>query len=102
MGRLRCAIISLLRSLVYTQPCRLRIVEHGWGSDEYYPISKKGSNLTSAGGIGYTIVDTIDTLQLMGLDEEVARARAWVKYSLTFDRDAEYNTFEVRLLRVQD
>ena len=26
------------------------------GSDEYHPISRNGSNLTTAGGIGYTVV----------------------------------------------
>jgi hypothetical protein len=45
------------------------------GADEYHPISREGTNLTSAGGIGYTVVDSIDTMLLMGLDEEYARAR---------------------------
>lgn len=98
MGRLWCAGFSSSSDYlcITHRLLRINLVEHGWGSDEYHPISKKGSNLTAAGGIGYTIVDTIDTLQLMGLDEEVARARTWVADSLTFERDAEYNTFEVR------
>jgi hypothetical protein len=29
------------------------------GDDEYHPISRKGSNLTEAGGIGYTVVDSV-------------------------------------------
>lgn len=68
---------------------------HAFGADEFHPISKTGSNLTSAGAIGYTIVDTLDTLMLMGLDDEVARARAWVQDKLSFDVDGEFNTFEV-------
>ena len=65
-----------------------------------HPISRKGSNLTSAGACGYTIVDTLDTLLLMGLDDEYGRARDWVAKSLNFDLDAEFNTFEttIRLL----
>ena len=66
------------------------------GDDEYHPISHKGSNLTEAGGIGYTIVDAIDTMLLMGLDNEYVRARSWVERKLSFERDAEFNTFEVR------
>ena len=38
------------------------------GDDEYHPISHKGSNLTAAGGIGYTVIDSIDTMLLMRLD----------------------------------
>ena len=65
------------------------------GSDEYHPISKKGTNLTKAGGIGYTVVDSLDTMLLMGLDDDYQRARKWVEEKLDFDRDAEFNMFEV-------
>lgn len=68
------------------------------GDDEYHPISRKGSNLTEAGGIGYTIVDSIDTMLIMGLHEEYQRARSWVANIMTFERDANFNTFEVSLL----
>jgi hypothetical protein len=74
------------------------------GADEYHPISRKGSNLSEAGGIGYTVVDSIDTILLMGLDAEYLRARSWIEHKLSFDRDAPFSTFEVRfsceLLRV--
>jgi hypothetical protein len=43
----------------------------------------------------YTIVDTLDTLLIMGLDEEYERARTWVQDELTFDVDVEFNAFEV-------
>lgn len=65
------------------------------GDDEYHPISRKGSNLTKAGGIGYTVVDSIDTMLIMGLHDEYARARDWVAHKMTLDRDANFNTFEV-------
>ena len=65
------------------------------GDDEYHPISKTGSNLTRSGGIGYTIIDAIDTMQVMGLQEEYNRAREWISSELRFDRDGNYNTFEV-------
>jgi endoplasmic reticulum Man9GlcNAc2 1,2-alpha-mannosidase len=69
------------------------------GADEYHPISHTGTNLTAAGGIGYTVIDSIDTMLLMGLDEEYQRARSWVETSMDFDRDANFNTFEVRRVR---
>lgn len=65
------------------------------GQDEYHPLSKKGTNLVEDGGIGYMIVDTIDTMQIMGLQDEYTRARDWVANNLTFDRDGNFNTFEV-------
>ncbi|KAF8815815.1 hypothetical protein BYT27DRAFT_6656626 [Phlegmacium glaucopus] len=44
------------------------------GSDEYHPISKTGSNLTDSGGVGYTVIDANDTMQIMGLQEEYNHA----------------------------
>jgi hypothetical protein len=69
------------------------------GADEYHPISRKGSNLTEAGGVGYTVVDALDTMLIMGLDEEYQRARSWVAEEISFERNANFNTFEVRLFR---
>jgi Glycosyl hydrolase family 47 len=66
------------------------------GDDEYHPLRRKGSNLTDAGGIGYTVVDSIDTMLLMGLHEEYKQARDWVEHKMFLDRDGEFNTFEAR------
>ncbi|KAF8339752.1 uncharacterized protein EI90DRAFT_3144066 [Cantharellus anzutake] len=71
--------------------------KYALGDDNYHPISKHGSNLTSAGGIGYTMVDALDSLMIMGLDDEVARVRDWIQKDLSFDRDASFNTFEVTI-----
>lgn len=68
------------------------------GADEYRPISHDGSNIAAAGGIGYTVVGALDSMLLMGLDAEYRRAREWVEKELSFDRDADFNTYEVRLL----
>lgn len=66
------------------------------GADEYHPISHHGTNLTAHGGIGYTVVDSIDTMVIMGLTDEYERARAWIADKLTFDVDGNVSTFEVR------
>ncbi|KAF5377098.1 hypothetical protein D9757_008768 [Collybiopsis confluens] len=79
--------------------------KHAWrayerdcmGADEYHPVSRKGTNLTNAGGIGYTVVDSIDTMLIMGLDEDYARARKWVETKLSFDKNAHFNTFETTI-----
>jgi endoplasmic reticulum Man9GlcNAc2 1,2-alpha-mannosidase len=67
------------------------------GADEYHPMSHEGTNLTEAGGIGYTVVDSIDTMILMGLDAEASRARKWVEEKMTFERDGNFNTFETTI-----
>lgn len=66
-----------------------------FGDDEYHPISHRGSNLGGGGGIGYTVVDAIDTMLLMGLDAEYERAKKWVQEHLSFDRHGHFSTFEV-------
>ncbi|KAF9469504.1 glycoside hydrolase family 47 protein [Collybia nuda] len=79
--------------------------KHAWlayerdamGDDEYHPIAKKGSNLSHAGGIGYTVVDSIDTMLVMGLQEEYSRARDWVANKMSVDRDDKFSTFETTI-----
>ncbi|KIM69999.1 glycoside hydrolase family 47 protein [Scleroderma citrinum Foug A] len=79
--------------------------KHAWtayerdamGDDEYHPISKKGTNLSDTGSIGYTVIDAIDTMLIMGLDNEYQRAKTWIQEKLSFDRNANYNTFETTI-----
>ncbi|ESK93354.1 glycoside hydrolase family 47 protein [Moniliophthora roreri MCA 2997] len=89
-------------------PKRDAVVEafkHAWrayerdamGADEYHPMSHKGTNLTEAGGIGYTVIDSIDTMLMMGLKDDYGRARTWVENKLSFERDANFNTFETTI-----
>ncbi|EJU02677.1 hypothetical protein DACRYDRAFT_21697 [Dacryopinax primogenitus] len=68
-----------------------------FGSDEYHPISHTGSNLSTDGGVGYMIVDALDTLVMMGLDEEYKRARTWIEKDLSWDRGGGVNLFEVTI-----
>ncbi|GAC94466.1 glycoside hydrolase [Pseudozyma hubeiensis SY62] len=70
-----------------------------WGYDEYHPISKHGSNLSGkhGQGIGYTIVDTLDTLILMGLKDDYEQARDWVRDELDWDVPGRMNVFETTI-----
>jgi hypothetical protein len=66
-----------------------------FSDDEYHPIFHRGSNLGSGAGIGYTVVDALDTMLLMGLESEYTRARTWVQEKLSFERHGYFSTFEV-------
>ncbi|EEB93764.1 hypothetical protein MPER_07540, partial [Moniliophthora perniciosa FA553] len=79
--------------------------KHAWkayerdamGSDEYHPQSGRGTNFSGHGGIGYFIVDALDTMHLMGLRSEYERARQWVQDELSFKRNGMYSTFETTI-----
>ncbi|TQD80628.1 hypothetical protein C1H46_033807 [Malus baccata] len=60
-----------------------------------WPQSKNGVN--SFGGLGATLVDSLDTLYIMGLHEQFQKAREWVATSLDFDKDYEASVFETTI-----
>lgn len=70
-----------------------------WGYDEYHPISKQGSNLSGkhGQGIGYTIVDTLDTLILLGLKQDYEQARNWLRDVLDWNVPGRMNVFETTI-----
>jgi mannosyl-oligosaccharide alpha-1,2-mannosidase len=61
-----------------------------WKADEYMPVEKRGTN--TFGGKGLTIIDSLDTLHLMGLNDEFARARTFVESDFRFQ--GHINVFE--------
>ena len=69
--------------------------KYAWGRDEVKPISNKGQD--NWGGMGVTLVDSLDTLWLMGMKTEFAEARDWVANSLTFDRAGTVSVFETTI-----
>ncbi|KAI9845697.1 MAG: mannosyl-oligosaccharide alpha-1,2-mannosidase [Thelocarpon superellum] len=69
---------------------------HAWGQDEYHPISKTGRQM-AARGLGWIIVDSLDTLMIMNLTSRLSDAREWISTSLTYDQDQEVNTFETTI-----
>lgn len=80
-----------------------KAMEHAWsgyekyafGYDELHPVSKKPSN--GWGGIGITLVDSLDTLWLMGMKDEFNRAKDWCQKKLTHDRNQLVSTFETTI-----
>lgn len=70
-------------------------VKYAWGQDELQPQSKNGVN--SFGGLGATLIDSLDTLYIMGLEDEFRKAREWVASSLDFNKDYEASVFETTI-----
>jgi hypothetical protein len=70
--------------------------QHGWGYDEFKPVSQTGRHMVD-GGMGWIIVDALDTLMLMNLTTELSHARDWVSTTLSYDVDHDVNTFETTI-----
>lgn len=69
---------------------------YAWGQDEFHPESKGGRYMASK-GLGWIIVDSLDTMMLMNLTSRLSHAREWVHKSLTWDQDQDVNTFETTI-----
>lgn len=48
-------------------------------------------------GLGWIIIDSLDTMMLMNLTEPLAEARKWLHRDLTWDQDQDVNTFETTI-----
>lgn len=57
--------------VLYMQLCR----KYAWGHDE---LMAQTHNVKDWFGVGLTIVDSLDTLIILGLKEEYQEARSWV------------------------
>jgi len=69
--------------------------KYAFGEDELLPLSKKpGSHW---GGLGVTLVDSLDTLWLMGLYDEFWEARDWVRDNLFYSSVGAVSVFETTI-----
>ncbi|XP_073139333.1 mannosyl-oligosaccharide 1,2-alpha-mannosidase MNS1-like [Henckelia pumila] len=69
--------------------------KYAWGQDELQPQTKNGVN--SFGGLGATLIDALDTLYIMGLEEQFQKAREWVAKSLDFNKNYDASVFETTI-----
>ncbi|CAI9757585.1 unnamed protein product [Fraxinus pennsylvanica] len=69
--------------------------KYAWGHDELQPQTKNG--VDSFGGLGATLIDSLDTLYIMGLDEQFQKAREWVANSLDFNKNYDASVFETTI-----
>ncbi len=66
-----------------------------WGMDEVHPIAGTGSNFfIPAHAFGLSIIEALDTLYVMGFDDEVDACVKWLKANLDFDVDGNVQMFE--------
>ncbi|RCI15527.1 hypothetical protein L249_3512 [Ophiocordyceps polyrhachis-furcata BCC 54312] len=69
---------------------------YAWGYDEYHPQSKTGRNMAPK-GLGWIIIDSLDTMILMNQTRRLRHAREWLSKSLTWEQDQDVNTFETTI-----
>ncbi|XP_050360996.1 endoplasmic reticulum mannosyl-oligosaccharide 1,2-alpha-mannosidase isoform X2 [Nymphalis io] len=67
---------------------------HAWGHDNLKPVSGMPYDWFS---LGLTIVDSLDTALLMGLQQEFEEGKEWIKNELVFTKNKDVNFFEVTI-----
>jgi mannosidase alpha-like ER degradation enhancer 2 len=70
--------------------------QYAWGHDELKPLSKSYRDWYGA-SLYVTPVDALDTMILMGLDDEAAKTREFIAKNLSFDQDISVKNFEVSI-----
>ncbi|KAI8119474.1 hypothetical protein FF38_02150 [Lucilia cuprina] len=68
--------------------------KYAWGHDNLKPISESSHDWF---GLGLTLIDSLDTMYIMGLEDEFTEARNWVSENLNFDVNRDVNLFEVTI-----
>jgi hypothetical protein len=66
------------------------------GDDRFHPLRKSGSAM-SPKGLGWIIIDSLDTMMIMNLTSQLADSRLWVSRKLTWEQDQDVNTFETTI-----
>lgn len=69
---------------------------YAWGHDDLAPLSRRPHDWY-ADSLLMTPVDALDTLVLMGYDEEADEARKLIDAQLSFDQDISVSHFEVTI-----
>ncbi len=70
--------------------------QYAWGHDDLKPLSKSYHDWY-AQSLLMTPVDALDTMMLMGLDDEAAKTRDYIAANLSFDHDIYVKNFEITI-----
>ena len=70
--------------------------KYAWGHDDLKPLSKSYHDWYPE-PLLMTAVDSLDTMILMGFDDEAAATRQYILDNLSFDKDIEVQNFEVTI-----
>ena len=62
--------------------------QRAWGADEIHPVD--GTPGRDWGGIGMTLLDSIDTLKILGLEKDFEAAKEWVGNEKCFIDEVEW------------
>lgn len=67
---------------------------YAWGKNELKPISKRAhtGSIFGAYDLGATIVDSLDTLYIMGMKQEFDEGRDWIARKFTLDNVVGFKT----------
>jgi mannosidase alpha-like ER degradation enhancer 2 len=71
--------------------------QYAWGHDELRPMTKAPRDWHGNDSLLMTPVDALDTMLIMGLDAEAAKAKALILEKLSFDKDIEVKNFEITI-----
>ncbi|KAG9253250.1 glycoside hydrolase family 47 protein [Emericellopsis atlantica] len=69
---------------------------YAWGYDEFHPVAKTGKNMAPQ-GLGWIIIDSLDTMILMNQTSRLQHARQWISESLTWEQNQDVSTFETTI-----
>ncbi len=83
-----------VRAEFYASWCGYEI--HAWGHDELKPLSETPHDWHAA-PLLMTPVDTLDTLILLGFNEEAEKTRQLIVETLSFDKDISVQNSEITI-----
>ena len=70
--------------------------QYAWGHDELKPLSKSYRDWYGV-SLWMTPVDALDTMILMGMEDEAQKTREAIVQNLSFDKDIEVKNFEITI-----
>lgn len=70
--------------------------QYAWGHDDLKPLSR-GYHDWYDQSLLMTPIDALDTMMLMGFNEEAAKTRDYIASNLSFDRDIYVKNFEITI-----
>jgi hypothetical protein len=71
--------------------------QYAWGHDDLLPVSKSWRDWYGKEPLLMTAVDTVSTLAVMGLDDEVKATTEYIAANLSFDKDINVSNFEITI-----
>jgi len=75
-------------------------VKYAWGKNELRPVSKRGhtASIFGSSSMGATIVDAMDTLYIMGFNDEFDKGREWISNNLDMGQmTGDISVFETNI-----